>query len=222
MQKRMFRDRFNLTNLVLFGQKTQTRDVIKLQDERLDYLRGWNLDGGFAEFGRAGEAPLALYPKYYVGEMVAVAMSYKSIYERVAKTWEYAEEYKREHENLAGWNNKMFTNTKMPFAQIKITKIRFERLQDISDEDCLAEGIEYDSAEGLSLYWVPLSIEGISWKKYKALNYEVSRHECDGKPGIYFWDNPRQAFAALIDKINGKGTWESNPYVWAYDFELAK
>ena len=159
------------------------------------------MDGGFAEFGRAGEAPLALYPKYYVGEMVAVAMSYKSIYERVAKTWEYVEEYKREHENLAGWNNKMFTNTKMPFAQIKITKIRFERLQDISDEDCLTEGIEYDSAEGLSLYWVPLSIEGISWKKYKALNYEVSRHECDGKPGIYFWDNPRQAFAALNYEI---------------------
>ena len=54
MKKRMFRDRFNLTNLVLFRRKTQTRDVIKLQDERLDYLRSWNLDGDFAEFGRAG------------------------------------------------------------------------------------------------------------------------------------------------------------------------
>jgi hypothetical protein len=32
----------------------------------------------------------------------------------------------------------------------------------------------------------------------------------------------QEAFAALIDKINGYGTWESNPYVWAYDFELAK
>lgn len=52
MQKRMFRDKFGLTDLVLSGKKTQTRDVIKIQDERLDYLRGWNLDGGFAEFGR--------------------------------------------------------------------------------------------------------------------------------------------------------------------------
>lgn len=106
--------------------------------------------------------------------------------------------------------------------QILIKNIRIERLQDISDEDCLAEGIEYDSAEGLPLYWVPVSYEGISWEEYKALDYEVSRHECDGKPGTYFWDNPRQAFAALIDKINGKGTWDSNPYVWAYDFELVK
>ena len=48
MQKRMFNDRFCLTDLVLSGKKTQTRDVIKIQDERLDYLRGWNLDGGYA------------------------------------------------------------------------------------------------------------------------------------------------------------------------------
>ena len=39
MQKIMFNDRFNLTNLVLSGQKTQTRRIIKPQDERLDYLR---------------------------------------------------------------------------------------------------------------------------------------------------------------------------------------
>lgn len=35
-------------------------------------------------------------------------------------------------------------------------------------------------------------------------------------------DTPREAFAALIDKVSGKGTWESNPYVWAYEFELMK
>ena len=202
MQKRMFRDKFGLTDLVLSGKKTQTRDIIKLQDERLDYLRGWSLDGGFAEFGREGEAPLALYPKYYVGEEVAVAMSYKSIYERVAKTWEYAEEYKRKHENLAGWNNKMFTNTKMPFAQIKITQIRFERLQDISDEDCLAEGIEK-------------MIVGCEYYCYSFLSPNPNKIWEDFK-------SPRQAYAALIDGIYGKGTWASNPYVFVYDFELAK
>lgn len=203
MQKIMFNDRFNLTDLVLSGQKTQTRRIIKLQDERLDYLRGWNLDWGFAEFGRAGEEPLLrILPHYYVGEMVAVAMSYKSIYERVAKTWEYAEEYKNEHKDLAGWNNKMFTNTKMPFAQIKITNIRVERLQNISDEDCLKEGIIEHTAEIIP-------------------NYPPYTQYCCGINEV-FCDTPRQAFAILIDKINGKGTWESNPYVWAYDFELVK
>lgn len=33
---------------------------------------------------------------------------------------------------------------------------------------------------------------------------------------------PRAAFAALIDKVCGKDTWEQNPYVFAYTFELVK
>lgn len=195
----MFNDRYMLTDLVLSGQKTQTRRIIKPQDERLGYLRGWNLDWGFAEFGREGETPLMLCPKYYVGEMVAVAMSYKSIYKRVAKNWEYAEDYKREHENLAGWNNKMFTNTKMPFAQIKITNIRVERLQDISDEDCMREGIR-------------------DYEDYVFFENFSSR----GYNNVCYYSFLRDAFADLINRINGKGAWESNPYVWAYDFELAK
>ena len=32
----------------------------------------------------------------------------------------------------------------------------------------------------------------------------------------------RIAYAALIDKISGKGTWASNPYVFVYEFELIK
>lgn len=209
MQKRMFRDRYGLTDLVLSGQKTQTRDVIKIQDERINHFIGWNLDYEFAEFGRAGEVPLRVCSKYYVGEMVAVAMSYKTIYEKVAKTWEYAEEYKREYEKLAGWNNKMFTNTKMPFATIKITNIRVEKLQDISDKDCLAEGVKRAS---LGFY-----VEGI-----KVRNWETESHRETASGCLKLFPYPRQAFAALIDKINSKGTWASNPYVWVYDFELVK
>lgn len=35
-------------------------------------------------------------------------------------------------------------------------------------------------------------------------------------------DTPREAYAALIDRISGKGTWESNPFVFAYEFERVK
>ena len=212
MQKIMFNDKYGLTDLVLSGQKTQTRRIIKSQDERLDYLRGWNLGWGFAEFGRIGKEPLLrILPHYYIGEKVVVAMSYKSIYERVAKTWEYAEEYKNEHKDLAGWNNKMFTNTKMPFAQIKITNIRVERLQDISDEDCLAEGIkevEVSNNWGNSATHTEYSI---TYYNKKSLSKQLMSIKC-----------PQEAFAALIDKINGYGTWESNPYVFVYEFELVK
>ena len=199
MQKRMFRDRFGLTDLVLSGHKTQTRDVIKIQDERLDYLRGWNLDYEFAEFGRAGEEPLRVCSKYYVGEKVAVAQSYQKAYpnadfEMVDK-WTFMTE-------SAGWKNKMFVKPDLMPHAIKITKIRFERLQDISDEDCLKEGIIEHTAEIIP-------------------NYPPYTQYCCGISEV-FCDTPRQAFAVLIDKINGKGTWESNPWVWVYDFELVK
>lgn len=85
---------------------------------------------------------------------------------------------------------------------IKITAVRAEKLQDISEKDCLKEGV-YTISDYESEWWL---------------------HGCD-KPinGIYeSWPTPRKAYAALIDKINGKGTWESNPWVWVYDYELFK
>lgn len=36
------------------------------------------------------------------------------------------------------------------------------------------------------------------------------------------YDTPREAFADLIEKVSGIGTWKSNPYVFAYEFELVK
>ena len=199
MQKISFKDKFELTNLVRYGKKTQTRRMIKVRDEHLDYLRGWNSDGGFAEFGKDGEEPLRLYPKYYAGEVVAVAMSYKAIYERVEATWECAKQYKREYESLAGWNNKMFVRPDLMPHFIKITNIRVERLQDISDEDCMKEGVLKGEFYN-------------TWDEYYLYYSE----------GAKTFRTPREAFSWLIDKINGKGTCDSNPWVWVYDFELVK
>lgn len=77
---------------------------------------------------------------------------------------------------------------------------RVERLQDISDEDCLREGIELH--QGSQSYYV-------DYRK---------------KTGCRAWlgRTPREAFAALIDKVSVRGTWESNPYVVVYEFELEK
>jgi hypothetical protein len=34
------------------------------------------------------------------------------------------------------------------------------------------------------------------------------------------YNTPQEAYAFLFNKIHGKGTWEQNPFVWVYDFEL--
>jgi hypothetical protein len=39
---------------------------------------------------------------------------------------------------------------------------------------------------------------------------------------INHFSTPRKAYAALIDHINGKGTWERNPFVFVYDFNFLK
>lgn len=91
--------------------------------------------------------------------------------------------------------------------RIRIINIKVERLQDITEEDCLKEGIylnpnppkwrEYDPYEP----WHPSA---------KPFKFTVSKGYCKAK----------FAFAALIDKVSGKGTWERNPWVFVYSFKL--
>lgn len=104
-----------------------------------------------------------------------------------------------------GCHNKMFVRADLMPHHIRITNIRVERLQDISEEDCMAEGIRR------------FGKEYVRFKKeycYTCQNYAVT--------DFYSFSTPREAYAALIDKISGKGTWESNPWVFVYDFELIK
>ena len=102
-------------------------------------------------------------------------------------------------DELAGWNNKMFVKSywiERYGHRIRITDIKVERLRDISSEDCLKEGIEARVTGCHTFYY----IHG----EDKAYNF------------------PKQAFSALIDKVSGKGTWESNPWVFVYEFELIR
>ena len=68
-------------------------------------------------------------------------------------------------------------------------------------QDCMKEGIHWWTKDN-SLFKYDLG-EGFEMFKWR------------DKP-----KNPREAFAALIDKISGKGTWENNPEVWVYEFKL--
>lgn len=75
-----------------------------------------------------------------------------------------------------------------------------ERLQDISDEDCIKEGV----------------IESV----VMGTNGSLSEYFVEGQKHICYGKTPREAYAVLIDRISGKGTWDKNPYVFVYDFEL--
>ena len=213
MKKIMFNDRYGLTEAVLSGRKTQTRRIVseKLWDRWTDY-------DDFCNSVAVGSIPTTreYYDEkkffldnspYKVGEVVAVAQSYKDAGYKPDKIWYryvpqhdgYLKQYAKE---LKGWTNKMFVCAEAMPHQIRITNVRVERLQVISDEDCIKEGIlrgrvGSEDTHFIDAYYVP--------------NIPLEPHVL-----------PQGACTALIDRISGKGTWESNPYVFVNDFVLVK
>lgn len=97
-----------------------------------------------------------------------------------------------------GRTNKMFVRADLMPHRIRITNVRIERLKGITNEDCMKEGIIHHHA------------------------YGDRDHEDYGFDDSFWFTTPRKAFAALIDKTCGRGTWDSNPWVFIYDFELIK
>lgn len=194
MKKIMFNDKYCLTQAVLDGKKTMTRRPVP--QSLLDEYDTWYEDFIYKQIGLEEYLSVEEYvlnlTAYKVGEVVAIAQSYhilnKSGY--VAPEW-------CEHtcESSAGYKNKMFVRADLMPHHIKITDVKVERLQDISDEDILKEGVfQLDE-----LFYVS-----------KDIGYA---------PEVAF-PSAREAFWYLIDCISGKGTWESNPWVVAYSFEL--
>lgn len=200
MKKIMFSDKYFLTKAVLEGRKTQTRRLIHKEFFSMQWdVRGETLvvENDFGDFIDIKDTKFCMFK---VGEVVAVAQSYHTIYDEFCL--ETMDMIVSELKYSNGWNNKMFVKCELMPHQIRITKVRLERLQDISDEDCLDEGIRKDGRYSF--------IENV-----KQLNGDSIAFSCN-------FDSPREAYAELIDKVSGKGTWESNPYVWVYEFELVK
>ena len=79
---------------------------------------------------------------------------------------------------------------------LRITDVQGQRLEDINGLDAMAEGL------------VDLGIEGARW-----------HWERNAKSGHFA---PWRAYRALWESINGPGSWDANPWVWALTFEVIK
>lgn len=112
MKKIMFSDKFGLTEAVLSGRKTMTRRIVKFSDIDAKYLydEEWNV-GGYVL-----ETIIDRYARYKVGEVVAVAQSYKDAgYDpNMLQTATINGNSGDYHiSQLPGWKNKMFTYPSM-------------------------------------------------------------------------------------------------------------
>ena len=201
MKKIMFSDKYLLTKAVLAGTKTMTRRVLKVPKtcngkEVYSFNILTNSLGtqcvDLIDYG--GNVLGSWKPHYEVGEVVAIAQPYKDIYPN-ADFEMIGDKFMTES---AGWSNKMFVRANLMPHHIRITDVKVERLQDISENEYLKEGIKL-SNNGRFYY-----------QQMVASNHFINK----------YFDTPREAFSVLIDKISGRGTWESNLWVAAYSFEL--
>jgi len=219
MKKIMFNDRYGLTGSVLRGEKTMTR---RLMTMTLHKKNGKEMtpivpddmfiaSDGTAHFqvGRNGYmVPKQNQPSFHVGEEIAIAQSYRQVYDEYLNDinnpiFEAYAKAKDEEVSGAGFDNKMFVRADLMPHRIIIRKVDVQRLQDITEEDSTREGIQTDTK-----HFQP-------WQGQHGF-YDIEA----GHPWLS--QSPRLAFINLIDRISGKGTWQRNPWVYVYTFELLK
>lgn len=207
MKKILFNDRCGLTQAVLDGRKIQTRRIIpqpiidKVNDfhrryfaQTLDALSPAEAFNQYFFIKKIGKLP------YRLGEVVAVAQSYQDCGGFVNGIPRWNIIASKVGTKTSGWGNKLFVRADLMPHRIRIINVRVERLQDISDEDCLAEGVYIHDED--------------------PMNSQAYLYAFPNSPMVYY--HSREAYASLIDKISGRGAWKSNPWVFVYDFDLIK
>ena len=137
MKKIMFNDRFGLTKAVLDGRKTMTRRIAQPATNK--QISFGQIDKDWYEDEDGG----IYIPLYKVDEVIAIAQSYKVLgYDPDSLDRDPKDlGIKGFMKDSAGWNNKMFVHAAGCKHHIRVTNVKIQQLQDISDEDCLKEGI---------------------------------------------------------------------------------
>ncbi|ASY68853.1 hypothetical protein [Sinorhizobium fredii] len=97
------------------------------------------------------------------------------------------------------WRPSIFMQRWSSRITLPVTSVKIEHLQDISEEDAIAEGIARNPHGN-----------GDQWLDYPAGSSAAG------------WLDPRQSYRSLWQHINGPASWEENPWVLAYSFDVQR
>lgn len=197
-----------LHNMVVQGIKIQTRRIITPQPSTDSYCLGMQEDGSFRIGNLRSHHYDYIRPRYKIGEKLYLKEPY---FQPSFALQEYESTYIYRYSpgrntplvellnGKARWENKLFMPEIAARYWIEITNVKIERLHDISHSDCISEGIHATAfAIGTQLS-----------RTYYCNLYCSKMHKTS-----------REAYQQLINAINGKDTWELNPFVFVYDFKL--
>ncbi len=212
---------------LLDGRKTQTRRPIKPQPIIHDN-GSYRWDGCLGGFKGCAGTHVEDFPKlasWYcpygkVGDLIWVRESFRiessgvqSVYYRADEEW---------HKG-AGWKPSIHIPRWASRLTLKITNVRVERLQDISEADAKAEGCFFTDYGRKCFHQnkPPCDVgdckapenthpqrDGWMWKDTN------SDQQCLG--------SAKTAYGNLWNTINGAESWNANPFVWVIEFEVHK
>jgi len=194
-----------MVQALLEGIKTMTRRVIKDKDiiNRFDI----DVDGkpiAYIDQATGDSYPPTAIARYHIGDILWVRETWFENEECLlykASKYENTKEYHgRNGWVQIKWRPSIFMPREAARIFLRVTNVRVERLQEITEEDAIAEGISWlDEACYSNNGWTPTLYDPDS----------------GGSPVF------RDGFIALWDSINAKRgySWDTNPWVWVYEFE---
>lgn len=199
----------SMVKAIIEGRKTQTRRIVKPQPPlRVTSLYGHGINGYELEdsearplhkFGFQGEEHNDVWtcPYGQPGDRLWVRESWQTV-----TCWQEYGAWLRdesEFEPKAGdlvayratekdpsalrWRPSIHMPRWASRILLEIVSVRVERLNDISDDDAIEEGVSIS-------------------------------------PPASEWDFPKRRYQELWESINGKGSWDKNPWVWVIEFKV--
>lgn len=200
---------------VVARHKTETRRLTDPQPD--DYLLNPRGDFILPDGSRADllARRRLVRPRYKVGEVIFIKEPYIPHplgLDRVFYKYDPADiqalqelgygEYLDKH---GFWRNKQSMPARMARYFLRITARHGERLQDITEEAAKREGVRpFTSIEGHYVHYCP--------------ELHFTKEELvDGYPHC---SNAIASFQTLMERLEDRGIWEKNPFVWVYNFEF--
>lgn len=192
---------------VIDGRKTQFRHIAKLPN----YYNGGAIypNGSLGlKYETKDKLIYRLFPKFEIGDILYVRETFAEVpngFVDGIETGQYIYRADKNENGVTKWSADWKSSMHMPKEAarifLKVTDVKAERLQYITEADAIADGIspvqEFDSGNGLS-----------GRQFYE--NY---------LPKGYTEVLPIDSFQSLWRKRHGDESWNENPYVFAYTFE---
>ena len=166
-----------MVRAILEGKKTQTRRIIKPQPV---WLRA---SLPFSEFASEVQKQCKFKPGDHLWVLEKFATMHGGVY--------YAAD-KNPKQAVCFWRPSIHLPRVLCRIVCEIESVRFERVQEITNADCVAEGIE------------PLGPE---------LATRIQAGKFENR-----YSTVRQLYSEIWENLHGAGSWVANPWVWVVNF----